>query len=53
MVEKPNTALVGVPSERVIGGKGGFNERRDTEMFNGYEQQVASLYAGMDLKRNY
>ena len=39
-------------SERVIGGKGGFNERRDTEMFNGY-QQVASLYAGMDLKKNY
>jgi sulfoxide reductase catalytic subunit YedY len=36
----------------VIGGKGGFNERRDTEMFNGY-QQVASLYAGMDLKKNY
>ena len=40
-------------SERVIGGKGGFNERRDTEMFNGYEKQVASLYAGMDLKKNY
>jgi sulfoxide reductase catalytic subunit YedY len=40
-------------SERVIGGKGGFNERRDTEMFNGYSSQVASLYAGMDLKKNY
>lgn len=40
-------------SERVIGGKGGFNERRDTEMFNGYEKQVAALYAGMDLKENY
>ncbi|HEX5007451.1 MAG TPA: protein-methionine-sulfoxide reductase catalytic subunit MsrP [Hyphomonadaceae bacterium] len=40
-------------SERVIGGKGGFNERRDTEMFNGYEKQVASLYAGMDLAKNY
>jgi sulfoxide reductase catalytic subunit YedY len=40
-------------SERVIGGKGGFNERRDTEMFNGYEKQVAQLYAGMDLKKNY
>jgi sulfoxide reductase catalytic subunit YedY len=40
-------------SERVIGGKGGFNERRDTEMFNGYEKQVASLYAGMDLQKNY
>lgn len=40
-------------SERVIGGKGGFNERRATEMFNGYEKQVASLYAGMDLKKNF
>jgi sulfoxide reductase catalytic subunit YedY len=38
--------------ERVIGGKG-FNDRRRTEMFNGYEKQVASLYAGMDLKKNY
>lgn len=40
-------------SEQVIGGKGGFNERRNTEMFNGYEKQVASLYTGMDLKKNY
>ena len=27
--------------------------RRKTLMFNGYADQVASLYAGMDLKRNY
>jgi methionine sulfoxide reductase catalytic subunit len=27
--------------------------RRNTLMFNGYGDQVASLYAGMDLKRNY
>jgi len=27
--------------------------RRKTEMFNGYGQQVASLYAGMDLRKNY
>ena len=27
--------------------------RRDTLMFNGYEEQVADLYKGMDLKRNY
>jgi sulfoxide reductase catalytic subunit YedY len=27
--------------------------RRKTLMFNGYGEQVASLYAGMDLKRNY
>jgi len=39
-------------SERVIGGKG-FNERRKTEMYNGYEAQVAKLYAGMDLTKNY
>jgi sulfoxide reductase catalytic subunit YedY len=40
-------------SERVIGGKGGPNERRETEMFNGYASQVAHLYAGMDLEKNY
>ena len=40
-------------SERVIGGKGGFNEKRNTEMFNGYEKQVAHLYKDMDLKANY
>jgi methionine sulfoxide reductase catalytic subunit len=27
--------------------------RRSTLMFNGYGEQVASLYAGMDLKKNY
>lgn len=27
--------------------------RRDTLMFNGYADEVASLYAGMDLKANY
>jgi sulfoxide reductase catalytic subunit YedY len=27
--------------------------RRPTQMFNGYADQVASLYAGMDLKKNY
>jgi sulfoxide reductase catalytic subunit YedY len=27
--------------------------RRKTLMFNGYADQVASLYTGMDLKRNY
>jgi sulfoxide reductase catalytic subunit YedY len=24
-----------------------------TQMFNGYAEQVASLYSGMDLKKNY
>jgi sulfoxide reductase catalytic subunit YedY len=28
-------------------------ERRPTLMFNGYADQVASLYAGMDLRVNY
>ncbi|HMC62709.1 MAG TPA: protein-methionine-sulfoxide reductase catalytic subunit MsrP, partial [Candidatus Solibacter sp.] len=28
-------------------------KRRPTLMFNGYGDQVASLYAGMDLKKNY
>jgi len=27
--------------------------RRPTQMFNGYADQVASLYAGMDLRRNF
>jgi len=27
--------------------------RRDTLMFNGYADQVASLYAGLDLRKNY
>lgn len=44
-------------SERVLGtGGGGFfggGTRRDTEKFNGYGEQVASLYSGMDLIENY
>ena len=36
-------------SERRIGGLG----RRPTLMFNGYEEEVASLYAGMDLARDF
>ena len=27
--------------------------RRDTQMFNGYGDQVASLYNGMDLRKNF
>ena len=27
--------------------------KRKTLMFNGYADQVASLYTGMDLKKNY
>jgi len=36
-------------SERRLGEFG----KRQTLMFNGYGEQVASLYAGMDLKVNY
>jgi sulfoxide reductase catalytic subunit YedY len=36
-------------SERRIGEF----RRRETLMFNGYGEQVASLYAGMDLKKSY
>ena len=39
-------------SERRIGA-GLFAGRVDTVKFNGYGDQVASLYAGMDLKANY
>lgn len=31
----------------------GETSRRDTLMFNGYEEQVAYLYEGMDLKENF
>ncbi len=31
----------------------GETSRRDTLMFNGYAQEVASLYTGMDLRLNY
>jgi sulfoxide reductase catalytic subunit YedY len=31
----------------------GFFKNKPTLMFNGYADQVASLYAGMDLKKNY
>lgn len=37
-------------TERRIGG-GLFASRIDTQMFNGYGDQVASLYEGMDLKK--
>jgi sulfoxide reductase catalytic subunit YedY len=46
--------------ERVLGGSslsGGifdiFAPKRSTEIFNGYGAQVASLYAGMDLSKNF
>ena len=39
-------------SERVIGASF-FAGKQPTLMFNGYEKQVAHLYAGMDLRKNF
>ncbi|MGR3455031.1 protein-methionine-sulfoxide reductase catalytic subunit MsrP [Pseudooceanicola sp.] len=39
-------------TERVIGA-GLFGSRRETEMFNGYGEEVAQLYDGMDLSENF
>jgi sulfoxide reductase catalytic subunit YedY len=39
-------------SERVVGG-GLLAGSQPTLMFNGYEAEVAGLYAGLDLKANY
>lgn len=39
-------------SERVL-GSGLFAKRQDTLMFNGYEEEVAGLYEGMDLSEFY
>jgi sulfoxide reductase catalytic subunit YedY len=39
-------------TERRI-GQAFYNQRRTTLMFNGYSDQVASLYNGMDLKKYY
>jgi sulfoxide reductase catalytic subunit YedY len=38
--------------ERVI-GSGLFAPKQETLMFNGYGEQVAELYAGLDLRRNF
>ena len=38
--------------ERPIGA-GLFAGKKDTLLFNGYGEQVASLYAGLDLRKNY
>jgi methionine sulfoxide reductase catalytic subunit len=40
-------------TERRIGEDGFFTPKRKTLMFNGYADQVASLYQGMDLRRNF
>ena len=40
-------------TERRIGEDGLLARRRRTLMFNGYEEQVGQLYAGMDLRKFY
>jgi len=40
-------------SERRIGEDGFLQRKRPTLMFNGYADQVASLYAGMDLRKSF
>jgi sulfoxide reductase catalytic subunit YedY len=40
-------------SERRLGEDGLFAKRRPTLMFNGYGEQVAQLYSGMDLRKFY
>jgi sulfoxide reductase catalytic subunit YedY len=40
-------------NERRIGEGGLLDKKRKTLMFNGYEAQVASLYSGMDLAKNF
>ncbi len=39
-------------TERVIGG-GFFSGKQATLKFNGYEKEVAALYAGMELRKNF
>jgi sulfoxide reductase catalytic subunit YedY len=40
-------------TERRLGGNSLFAARIPTQMFNGYAEQVASLYTGLDLRKNY
>ena len=40
-------------TERLIGGNSLIVRRRQTQPFNGYAAQVASLYAGMDPRKLY
>ncbi len=40
-------------AERRIGEDGLLQRKRPTLMFNGYGEQVASLYAGMDLRQSF
>ena len=50
-IAKLQDVLVGQRSR--IGADGLFATQRQPLMFNGYEQQVGQLYAGMDLRKFY
>lgn len=39
--------------EKMIGKGGLFPKKRKTELFNGYEDEVSHLYAGLDLAKNF
>ncbi len=39
-------------TERIIGG-GIFSGKQPTQMFNGYGKEVAALYTGVDLRKNF
>ena len=49
-VDHPRWSQAG---ERRIGEDGWFARKRPTLMFNGYGEQVASLYSGMDLRKHF
>jgi sulfoxide reductase catalytic subunit YedY len=40
-------------NETIIGAGGALGARQKTLLFNGYEKEVAALYKGMDLAKNY
>ena len=40
-------------TERRLGEGGLFAKRLETQLFNGYANEVGQLYAGMDLRRNF
>ena len=48
-----STTHAGARRPSAASAKAAFVKRRPTLLFNGYAEQVASLYSGMDLKRQY
>ena len=55
-MSRPNASAVSARSCEAIPETGATSSvvtKRKTLLFNGYGDQVASLYAGMDLKKNF